>query len=152
MFRKVFRKPHSVLARDWAFQVCQFDTQSWYHHLLPVNLLCGVPNGCFWSITTFPVFWMAIPTCLKHVAGNSWVYKVKHNIYCLCTFSIDFMLKKWANHHILFVHILQVFFESGLYIIWFDLILWIIIWVKLYKLVSHFCCCQWLAHINHPLA
>ena len=79
VFHKVVNLASSLPVNNWAFPECPFYTQSWYYHLLPVNLEHS---------TIFPVFIAPVPACLKEVAA----------IKLRCTYIYKNQLSSWGKN------------------------------------------------------
>lgn len=85
---KVLNLAPSVLVDDWALGGCPSQTQSWYCHMLPMDLFtCGMfQTGIFLGSLLLPM-WL---TCLKHVVSIKFTIskKTKKNHTPLSTYLI----------------------------------------------------------------
>ncbi len=130
---KVRNLTPSLIVNDWAFQECSFYTQSWYYHLLPINLrTCGMFQVFSEHSITFSVFFFfaPIPIFLKVLqASNSeclYISRKKKKIKLISLdikylffvlYSIEYRLKRICkSHSSVYIHILHnvpTFLELG---------------------------------------
>lgn len=92
---------HKVVIRpcfvnSWAFRWCSFHTQSWFYHLLPMNLFTHgmFQTGVSGASHNYPRLWLSpnlLETCCSHQFQNANTFTKINYVYeetlnnCLCS-------------------------------------------------------------------